>query len=347
MHPPPKQKTESSILSGDTIFLVISNHFSPLYRLVLKRREKMIMKYIKKVGLIFFSGLFIGCCFFLMVSFLLKVSIRSSSIKKYVDENDFAFLVKTSSGEDSKLLKETKSFLQDIGVSSSVIDEIIKSDVMKKYITNYTVLSILYYLGEGEEPKVDISFFKKVFKENIQITSWIMETNSKQERHAKMKVLEEKFDKYATHIIDFVPPVKNFLKRLEGENTYLGLTFKQILALISLMMSKKWIISVVILMWLSLVFIFVCGENLLTVYHSLFVSFLVFTSVLIIIEILLGTVLKTKLMERLESANVFINYMVNVLSKDIWVFVIVGILMCIFFKKYPQLMRKKILTRNE
>ena len=103
---------------------------------------------LKKIGLVFFSICLIFLCLCFTTSFILKVNIRSTSIRKYIEENDFSFLVKTSSGEDSHLIKETKAFLQGLGISSSVVDQVIQSDVVKQAISDYSVKYVLYYLKE-------------------------------------------------------------------------------------------------------------------------------------------------------------------------------------------------------
>ena len=195
---------------------------------------------------------------------------------------------------------------------------------------------VLYYLNEGEKPEFDASMFKRILRENVEITSWLFNTDSRQERERKQKLIDEKIDEYSEDVLNFFPTIQNFMKRLESEKSYFGFSVHQILDLISFMMSKLWICISVVLLWICLLLIFWCGDSVEKVYQALFRSVFIYISFLIIVEVLLGTVIKTMMMERLEVANVFINYMVNVLSKDIWVFVIIGILTAIFFKKYPQ-----------
>lgn len=303
-----------------------------------------MMKILRKIGLVFFTISLLFLALLLTSSFLIKVSIRPSSIQKYILENDFSFIIKDSSGEDSALIKETKSFLNELGISKTVVESLVQSDVIKKYMSDYTVKYILYYLGEDNKPEFNSTLFKKIIKENIQIAPWLFSGDSKASMLKKQKMIEEKIDLYATDVLDFFPTVKSFIKRLESEKTYFGVTIHQVLKLISLLISKKWIIVCIVMFWISLIMMFVCGLSLKSVYKALFVATFSYTSILIVLEIILGTVVKTSLMNRLEVANVFINYMVNVLSKGIWVFVIVGILCSIFFKKFPDVKIKKSLT---
>ena len=305
------------------------------------------MKLIKETGVFLSSILLFLTCLFLTISFILKISIRPSSIQKYINENDFSFLVKTSSGDDSLFLKETKMFLEGLGISGSVVDQVIESDVVKQLIRDYTIQYILYYLNEGEKPVFDASLFKKILRENTQITSWLFKSISKQEKEQKQKLIDEKIDEYSKDVLNFFPTVQHFMQRLESEKSYFGVTIPQILDFIAFLMSKFWILLSIILLWISMILLFCCGKNVRSVYKALYRTSFAYTSVLIVVEIFLGTVVKTALMNRLEIANGFINYMVNVISKDIWVFVIVGIFCSIFFYHYPKwIYPKKSLTSS-
>lgn len=302
------------------------------------------MKILKKIGLFVFAFFFILICLLLTTSFLLKISLKPSSISKYVEENDLTLLLKTSKGEDSSILKETKYFLNDLGISSNTIDYILESDITKKYMGEMIENYILYYLGEKEAPVFDSSMLKKILRENQQMISWMLKSDSKQNREKKMRELEKKIDEHSKDILSFFPTIQNILKRVESEKTYFGLSTHQGLKLISLMMSKKWIITLFVNLWISLIMMFVLATSLEEVYKSLSISFSIYTALLIVLEIILGTVIKSKLMIRLEVASVLINYLLNVLSKDIFVFVIVGIICSIFFYKFPKIRVKKTLT---
>ena len=223
---------------------------------------------LKKIGLVFFSICLLFLCLSLTTSFILKVNIRSTSIRKYIEENDFSFLVKTSSGEDSHFIKETKTFLQGLGISTSVVDQVIQSDVVKQAISDYSVKYVLYYLNEGEKPEFDASMFKRILRENVEITSWLFNTDSKQERERKQKLIDEKIDEYSKDVLNFFPTIQNFMKRLESEKSYFGFSVHQILDLISFMMSKLWIflsveknLSSVVLFCFCLYFYFGCCRD--------------------------------------------------------------------------------------
>ena len=72
-------------------------------------------------------------------------------------------------------------------------------------------------------------------------------------------------------------------------------------------------------------------------------TILVYIFLFVFIEIIMGTIGKDYLMNQWESANTFINYLVNVVSKNLWFLLIIATIFLLILTMIQKIEKKHVL----
>lgn len=272
----------------------------------------------------------------LTTSFLLKQNLHEAEIASYLKANDLSFVLKNTDGTENSLIKDTREMLEKIGVPNETIENVMNSEATKEFMSQY-ITDVLFYLIYGEEKTTSITIdnIKTLAKENFNVIEETLSAKGltfTEEQKTKMNRL---IDEYAIDIMNFFPTANVLLGKLNQSEVpfYKNITLKDITSMIALMTSNPYILSLIaILMGSGLIIIF-CNFKQRKTWHYFKLATLSYAFFLIFVEILLGTVVKNTLMLKLESAKEFINYMVNALSKNIWLFILIALLLSIIFAK--------------
>ena len=153
-------------------------------------------------------------------------------------------------------------------------------------------------------------------------------------------------DEYSDRILDFFPTANQVFQKVMDEDITIvpGVQVDDVLNYLRFYLSPSFMITLIVLLIISLLVLALLNKGKRCYYYQRF--FFIYAFIWIIGEILLNTIIKEKLMNRLSSANAFINYMINEISKNIWLIILVALLISFIISRINRKEKKneKILT---
>lgn len=287
------------------------------------------MKIVKKI-LSWISLLFLSfSAVILTSSFLFKWNMREQKIIDLVKENDLSFLLVTKDGETTSLMEDTKAYLIRLGIPKEAIEAVVNSEPTKEFVGKYTYQifkTILYQTGKLEITKEDIVL---LVERNFPVIERTLKESGMSFQKEQKDVILHLISQHEDHIMDLFPTVNQLLRKID-EGTLYDEKINFLFYCFRVWTSKKMIWIFLILLFLNTLFLCLLNWKDKVTLIYIRTSLLFYSFFFIAIEILLGTVVKDFLMSEWQSANHFFNYFVNVISKNIWIFIFLGFLMALF-----------------
>lgn len=263
----------------------------------------------------------------------LKWNLQEQRIVSYLKKTDLTFILKTNDGEETDLLKNVKDYLALINIPEETIEKVLNSDVTKEFAGNYLkgILNSLIY--QEKEFSITSNDLKELVDKNMPIIEETLKNKGKVLSEEEKKSIYNYVDEYSTEILDFFPVANKIITKLFEENVMITKDLSlENLTLIIRKLINPYITIVTIIITLLLVFaLWLINKNKRCYYFK--ILFFIYALILIIVEILLGTIIKEKLMLELTSAASFINFLVNELSKNLWLLIIVTVLISFILSK--------------
>lgn len=305
------------------------------------------MKIIKKIIswiLVFLSFLSL---FLLTITFVVKINFNETKITNYLKETDFTFLLKTRNGEKTEIEKNVEEVLEKIGIPPSTITNVMNSEATKNFIGKYAYETFAFFLFNRPIPVISSDDFLQLFEDNFKVIEATLEENGQTFTEKQKKDIQKFIENHKEQIMDLFPEINKVIQKFEKKDIpiYGGITLLDVTNLLNFLISDTWLYCLIFAN--IIIFVLLLLLNFKTrLYLSYWrMSVILYTFFLIFIEIMLGTVVKTFVMTSWESANVFLNYLVNLLSKNLGLFLILGIVLIIFFslllKKFKIIEQKK------
>ena len=145
--------------------------------------------------------------------------------------------------------------------------------------------------------------------------------------------------------MNFFPTANVFLKKIEQGNVivYQNITLKDITTSLKVFLSTTNIciaLSILLISAFLLVFLHFNSKKYIIYLKN---TILVYIFLFVFIEIIMGTIGKDYLMNQWESANTFINYLVNVVSKNLWFLLIIATIFLLILTMIQKIEKKHVL----
>lgn len=286
---------------------------------------------VKKICSYLFTIILSLIAIMLTLSFLLKWNLKEENIKKFIKENDFTFILKTRDGEESDLLNDIKVLFKTFGIPESAIHEIVNSEATKEFLGTYTYHVLNYMIYKKGNIYISQEDLVKLAYNNFPIIEEILKKQHivfKEEQKEKiLKIIEEEKDE----ILDFFPTVKILEDRIQNQTItiYKNITLDDLNVFLEIFSNKTYIVVMFIFFFGCVGILFIIHYKSILFLKYIKSSLFIYTFFFITVEIFLGTVFKEFLMLEWKSANSFFNFTVNKISKNLWVFLLISIILII------------------
>lgn len=296
------------------------------------------MKIIKRIFSIIGVIICILSSLLITLSIVLKWNLDEQTIVNTIQKNDMTFILKNESGEENSLLYQTREALEVIGIPSVTIEEVLNSNETKKFISKYVSKSINSLLYDNEISSLSKEDLLSLARGNYPVIEQILKEKGETFTEKQQRKIEEYIIKYSDTVLDFFPTAKDIQEKLNKEDQiiYHNITLKQAINLINYFTSNSFLLINFGVLLFGLLLIIVFNWRSKTIYRYLYAICISNTFILIILEIFLGTIFKTEFMEKLEVAQTLINYVVNTVSKTIWLGIFPMIILSIIFSRSYQ-----------
>lgn len=253
---------------------------------------------------------------YITISGLLKYNLQEEQFLNYLKDNDISFLLRTQSGEESSFYKDLTAGLSQIQIPEETIIPILNSEPTKEFLATYIYNAVLSYIYDYEQPKVTSEEILSLLESNFPV---IEQTLGEELAEAKQSEILNYANIYMEDLQGALPTINEVIQKV-------GLTSLENLKILIRIMQNKTIfilVSLGSLLFLGLLILFARVAK--TDEHYIKRSITLYVAILLVVEVLIGTILKDYFMSEIAIIKVFINYLCNILAKEIWLFVFLGV----------------------
>jgi len=290
----------------------------------------------KETILSFSLGLLITILFLLLtLSWLVKSNLQEERITKYLQDNDLSFILKNPNGQENDLVEDTRNYFLKLGIPENIIENVLNSEVTKEFIGKYTTTLLNYLIYKEDKIIITTEDIETLAEENFPVIEEALKVQGLSFTSALEAEIRQKIAEYSDDIMSFFPTANLILNKLEGNHiiVYKNITLENVTSFLNLVTSKKWLIIISSLTLVSVLILSLWHFRKKQFLKCLQMICFSYMGVCILIEILLGTIVKEKLMLKVESAASFINYLINALAKDIWLFIFGAFILGLIFMR--------------
>ncbi len=253
---------------------------------------------------------------YITISGLLKYNLQEEQFLNYLKDNDISFLLRTQSGEESSFYKDLTAGLSQIQIPEETIIPILNSEPTKEFLATYIYNAVLSYIYDYEQPKVTPEEILSLLESNFPV---IEQTLGEELTEVKQSEILNYANIYMEDLQGALPTINEVIQKV-------GLTSLENLKILIRIMQNKTIfilVSLGSLLFLGLLILFTRVAK--TDEHYIKRSITLYVAILLVVEVLIGTILKDYFMSEIAIIKVFINYLCNILAKEIWLFVFLGL----------------------
>lgn len=253
---------------------------------------------------------------YITISGLLKYNLQEEQFLNYLKDNDISFLLRTQSGEESSFYKDLTAGLSQIQIPEETIIPILNSEPTKEFLATYIYNAVLSYIYDYEQPKVTSEEILTLLESNFPV---IEQTLGEELAEAKQSEILNYANIYMEDLQGALPTINEVIQKV-------GLTSLENLKILIRIMQNKTIfilVSLGSLLFLGLLILFARTEKKDERYIKR--SITLYVAILLVVEVLIGTILKDYFMSEIAIIKVFINYLCNILAKEIWLCVFLGL----------------------
>ena len=272
--------------------------------------------------------------------------LREQSMVHYLENADLTFLIDTDEGVESELVEKVKNYLEAIHIPEETMNQVLNSEPTKAFVGKYIEAFLSYLIYQEDTVTITSEEVKKLVEDNFYIIEDALEAQGLRLTDAEKEDILSHVDEYSDRILDFFPTAKQVFQKVMDEDITIvpGLQVDDVLNYLRFYLSPSFMITLIVLLIISLLVLALLNKGKRCYYYQRF--FFIYAFIWIIGEILLNTIIKEKLMNRLSSANAFINYMINEISKNIWLIILVALLISFIISRINRKEKKneKILT---
>ena len=250
------------------------------------------------------------------ISGLLNYNLEEKQLLSYLKDNDISFLLRTQSGEESSFYKDLTAGLSQIQIPEETILPILNSEPTKEFLATYIYNAVSAYINDLEQPQVTSKEILFLLENNFPIIEQTLQENLPETK--KNEILDYA-NLYMEDMRAALPTINEVIQKV-------GLTsLDQLKILIRLLERKDIFVLVSIGALLLLILLILFSRVDKTNERYIKRSITLYVAILLVLEALIGTVLKDYFMSEIAVIKVFVNYLCNILAKEIWLFVFLGL----------------------
>ncbi len=289
--------------------------------MVLRGRGFMIKKIISYILLVL--------CIFLtfIFTFLVEIkwNIREEQMVRYLKNADLTFIMNSYNGIQNELLQNVENYLEAIHVPADAIEDVLNSDATKEFVGKYLSSVFSYLLYQKEDVTITKDDVAHLVDENFSIISATLQAQGLTLSEEEKNQIDAYVSEYSDRVLEFFPTANQILQKLTTQDVVLvnSITLSDITAFLRIILNPTFLISILGILLFLLGVLWLINKGKRCFYFKQY--FFGFALILVLCEILLGTVIKEALMLRLESAETFINYMINEISKHAWIIILFAV----------------------
>lgn len=288
---------------------------------------------IKKISswfLIFLSALL---TVFLTFSIEVKWNLEEKQIVSYLQDADISFLMDSYNGVQSELYQNVLKYLEAINVPEETMEEVLNSESTKKFVGKYLANVFDYLIYQKEDLSITKEEVLKLVEDNLKVISSSLQAKglslSEEEQAQILKYATD----YSNQILEFFPTAEQIITKLLDKDTvvFSKITLEDFTSFLRFITDPFIFSEVFILLLLFLMILFFINRGKRCFYFKKYFFF--YALILVFGEILLGTVVKEQFMNRVAHAAAFINYMINEISKNLWIVILLAIFISFVLSK--------------
>ena len=275
------------------------------------------------------SYILLFLCVFLTFFFIflveIKWNIREEQLVRYLKNADLTFIMNSYDGIQSELLQNVENYLEAIQIPTDAIEEVLNSEATKEFVGKYLANVFSYLIYQNEDVSITKEDVAHLVEENFSIISDTLQAQGLTLSDEDKSKINAYVLEYGDRVLEFFPTANQILNKLMTQDIVLvnTVTLSDVTTFLRLILSPTFLISVLGILLFLLGTLWFINKGRRCFYFKLY--FFGFALLLVVSEILLGTIVKETLMVRLESAETFINYMINEISKHVWIIILFAV----------------------
>ena len=285
--------------------------------------EEEIM--IKKI----ISYILLVLCIFLTFIFTFLVEIkwntREEQMVRYLKNADLTFIMNSYDGMESELLQNVEDYLEAIHIPASTIEAVLNSDVTKEFVGKYLSGIFTYLLYQKEDVTITKDDVIQLVNENFSIISATLQAQGLTLSEEEKNQIDAYVSEYSDQVLEFFPTANQLIQKLTTQDVVLvnSITLSDVTSFLQSVLNPTFLISILGILLFLLGALWLMNKGKRCFYFKRY--FFLFAFLLVLCEIFIGTIIKENLMLRLESAETFINYMINEISKHAWIIILFAV----------------------
>ena len=296
------------------------------------------------------SYILLFLCVFLTFFFIflveIKCNIREEQLVRYLKNADLTFIMNSYDGIQSELLQNVENYLEAIQIPTDAIEEVLNSEATKEFVGKYLANVFSYLIYQNEDVSITKEDVAHLVEKNFSIISDTLQAQGLTLSDEDKSKINAYVLEYGDRVLEFFPTANQILNKLMTQDIVLvnTVTLSDVTTFLRLILSPTFLISVLGILLFLLGTLWLINKGRRCFYFKLY--FFGFALLLVVSEILLGTIVKETLMVRLESAETFINYMINEISKHVWIIILFAVVISFVLSRIERKEKKneKIFT---
>ena len=280
---------------------------------------------------------FTGC-------YTIKHHINSEMIKQTITDNDFSGFLDNVYQEHQDLLENTKEVFNILHLPEDAIEQIINTDATKNFLGIYVANSVDAILGEKTTHFLTKEDLKSLLKDNLDILQQNMPSEEKNFLENYENKAYEYPDIHGDEIISYFPNPQDILKEVNQDEIKItgNISLKDAITILNFISNSQFLLIYAISILIILLLIYLLKRPIQWSKYFTFI-FTSYAFIMIAVEIIILTIIKKIFMNELDNIKNIINYLINGVSKTLWLFIIPAIILAIisyiFYRKKKEILK--------
>ena len=256
---------------------------------------------------------------------LLKINLREEKIVSYVKGADFSFIADEATIIGEELISQVEDYFIEIEIPKDTIKSVLNSEATKDFVGKYAASVLSYLIYETDEKVITDKEVLNLVTENMSIIETaltnVVLTLTPEEEDKIMALAKE----HASDVAYFFPSAKELLADVPFSKVVLinNFTLADFFNSIRLITSIPFLLIGLLITSILLFLLWLINKGMRVKYFKTF--FFIYALFFILGEIILGTVVKEFLMEEVSLLSPFINYIINEISKEVWLIILISL----------------------
>ena len=266
---------------------------------------------------------------------------RASFVRMYEEK------IVSSGGIPIGLLHQNvEDYLEAIHIPASTIEAVLNSDVTKEFVGKYLSGIFTYLLYQKEDVTITKDDVIQLVNENFSIISATLQAQGLTLSEEEKNQIDAYVSEYSDQVLEFFPTANQLIQKLTTQDVVLvnSITLSDVTSFLQSVLNPTFLISILGIFLFFLGALWLMNKGKRCFYFKRY--FFLFAFLLVLCEIFIGTIIKENLMLRLESAETFINYMINEISKHVWIIILCAVVISFVLSRIERKEKKneKIFT---